>query len=150
MTARLRKSIEDRDQGFTLIELLVVIIIIGVLAAIAIPIFLGQRQKGIDASLKSDARTMATQTETFYTDALTYPADADYGVAGQTVTIGTENVVLSPGNSVVLKKNAAGTSFCVEVSNPKATRTVVYQSDAGGLQGTTVVACPAAFTVTVA
>ena len=51
---------EEREGGFTLIELLVVIIIIGILAAIAIPVFLNQRKKGYDAQAKSDARNMAT------------------------------------------------------------------------------------------
>src|SRR5438067_9606066 len=65
---RVRNASEEREGGFTLIELLVVIIIIGILAAIAIPVFLNQRQKGYDAQAKSDLRNMATAEETYLTD----------------------------------------------------------------------------------
>src|SRR3954462_13984352 len=68
MLARIRKSAEEKDQGFTLIELLVVIIIIGILAAIAIPVFLNQRKKGWDSAVKSDLKNSATAQETYMTD----------------------------------------------------------------------------------
>jgi len=71
MLHKLRQRAQS-EKGFTLIELLVVILIIGILAAIALPAFLNQRSKAQDTEAKSAARTAQTALETYYTDEQKY------------------------------------------------------------------------------
>ncbi len=134
--------IDDREAGFTLIELLVVIIIIGILAAIAIPVFLNQRKKGVDASIKSDLRTVANEMESTYTDTQAYPLG--------TLVVGVKrsggNILLAGPTAV----SAAGNDgFCVQGSNPKSSavggaagKFYWYDSLSGGLQTTATSAKP--------
>jgi type IV pilus assembly protein PilA len=130
MLARIRKAMDEREGGFTLIELLVVIIIIGILAAIAIPVFLNQRQKGYDAQAKSDLRNLATLEETYLTDTNAYAA-----------AVGTLTDFKPSPNAVttVVSVRPAGTgtdSYCLK-SVSDSGKTWYYDSAAGGLLGTT-------------
>ena len=79
------------NKGFTLIELLIVVVIIGILAAIAIPKFSATREKAYFAAMKSDLKNLASQQEIFYADNYSYTtATADLAFTnseGVTVTI---------------------------------------------------------------
>jgi prepilin-type N-terminal cleavage/methylation domain-containing protein len=138
MLARLHKSMRNKDQGFTLIELLVVIVIIGILAAIAIPLFLNQRKKGVDASMKSDAKSAASTVETWMVDnpstavpTITLATDASGGSS-----TALDGFRMSKGNSLHLKPLADVGSYCIDISNPGSSdsaKFVVYKSTTGGL-----------------
>jgi prepilin-type N-terminal cleavage/methylation domain-containing protein len=140
---------DENEQGFTLIELLVVMIIIGILAAIAIPVFLNQRKNAVDASYKSDLRTIANELESYYTDNEVYPAGfSAVTAAGAVVPVGSTSVRVSKNTSVAIQFNATRTAYCVLASNAggKGSHNWVYVSDQGGLQANTVTSCALAGT----
>ena len=96
LQSRLQASLDKRrngESGFTLIELLVVMIIIGILSSIAIPVFLGQRQRAFDAGVQSDMKNLATAAETNFASKMAYP------------TTGVEFSTTNPSAVIVTKGN---------------------------------------------
>ena len=100
-----------RSRGFTLIELLIVVVIIGILAAIAIPKFGSTKEKAYIASMKADLRNLVTAEESYFADNVTY-----------TSTIGNLSYSVSAGNTISIT-GASGTGWQATSTNNGTTHT---------------------------
>ncbi len=110
----------EKEEGFTLIELLVVILIIGILAAIAIPSFLNQRYKGQDACAKSMAKQMQTAAETYQTDNNAYTGLTLAGlnqIETSVVTTSSDGCYASSVTGGACTGSPAATAYCVTATS---------------------------------
>ena len=141
----MRFSLEIRDEsGFTLMELLVVVAIIGILAAIALPVFADDPGKARDASAKSDARNLMTQLEACYPDNQTYKGSGSGRscLGGQTgLDLGSKAghaarvSAVSDGGYTVVAKSRSGNTFKIKKDARSGAVTRSCTGSGGGCLG---------------
>ncbi len=149
MLARIRTSAKEKDGGFTLIELLVVMIIIGILAAIAIPVFLSQRAKAQDSATKADASTVGKEIATYFVDNTAAPTvnvtgtrymvnGVDVGKVSNGVGFyasgGANAPVLVAAGTNITTTNWTASAWCINLANPNGSTKVWKYSAQNGLE----------------
>ncbi len=104
-------------KGFTLIELLIVVVIIGILAAIAIPQFASTKEKAFDATAKSDVRNAMSSQEAYFADEQTYAPNA-MATGSFTTSAGitiSASAASAGGYAITASHSSSGNTFWVEV-----------------------------------